>query len=213
MRWLLVVIALVGCSIGPPAKLPERRPLVTDNLTYGVTREGVRAWMASNDWCMRRMWPATDEFVICNRHPYLNMNTPAMYSLVRYDAAQRSVAFAVFTPVPCRMYGRCDRIYGRTVYASEHDFVGLDVGLYDHLADRGRSVEPHVMPMPAMQQLMFDALSPELGKRFGAPTWLDPRHYGGTWQTPTSEIGLFVAGNGGWVVETHEMRGAPPGAL
>ncbi len=24
--------------------------------------------------------------------------------------------------------------------------------------------------------------------------------------TNTSVIGLFVAGNGGWVVETHEMR-------
>jgi hypothetical protein len=32
-----------------------------------------------------------------------------------------------------------------------------------------------------------------------------------TWTTRTSEIGLFVAGGGGWVIETHELRGLPPG--
>ena len=210
-RWLF--IALAACYVAPPEVVPEHRPLITDQLRYGMTRDTVRAWHARNDWCMRRTWPNSDEFVICNRHPYLNPTTPAMYALARYDETGRVIAFATFTPVPCRMYGRCDRIYGRTVYASEHDFVDHWVGLDDHLADRGRAVEPYEMELPEMQHKMFDALGKELLHRFGAPTWQDPRRYGATWASPTSEIGLFVAGRGGWVVETHELRQiGPPGA-
>ena len=129
-----------------------------------------------------------------------------MYALVRYDAAGRSIEYAVFTPVPCRMYGRCDAIYGRTLYADEHDFVDHFKGLDDNLAQRGRTVERESVDLPEMQQLMLDALKPEMMKRFGRPTWADHWRYGATWQTKTSTIGLFVAGRGGWVIETHELR-------
>ena len=59
-------------------------------------------------------------------------------------------------------------------------------------------------------------VKPRLDTRFGAPTWRDADGYGKTWATRTAEIGLFVAGKGGWVVETHELRpavaSAAPGA-
>lgn len=208
---LLGLLVIAACYVEPPAQPPPRRPLVTDNLPYLVERDKVRAWHDRNDWCLRRQWPATDEFVICNRHPYLNPTTPAMYALVRYDAQQRAIAYAVFTPVPCRMYGRCDAIYGRTLYADEHDFVDHFSGLYDNLADRGRNEERQHVELPEMQRLMMNALTPEMMKRFGHPTWEDPLRYGVTWATRTSTIGLFVAGKGGWVVETHELR--PPGTV
>lgn len=208
---LVVLLVFAACYVEPPAQPPPRRPLVTDNLPYLVERDKVRAWHDHNDWCMRRQWPGTDEFVICNRHPYLNRTTPAMYALVKYDSAQRAIAYAVFTPVPCRMYGRCDEVYGRTLYADEHDFVDHFSGLLDNLANRGRSEERQTVELPEMQRLMMNALTPEMMRRFGQPTWADPLHYGVTWATRTSTIGLFVAGRGGWVVETHELR--PPGMV
>jgi hypothetical protein len=207
----LVAIAVIGCYVAPPEQPPGRRPLVTDQLPYYFKRDAVRAWYEHNDWCMRRTWPTTDEFVVCNRKPYLNESTPPMYTLARYDAEDRVVAFATFTPVPCRMHGHCDQIRGRTVYASEHDFVDHSMGLHEQLANRGRAVEPHEEQLPSMQQRMFDALVVELHNRFADPTWQDPRRYGMTWSTRTSEVGLFVAGSGGWIVETHELSGAPPG--
>jgi hypothetical protein len=210
MRFLLVLV-LAACYVEPPATPPARRPLVTDNLPYLVERAKVRAWHDHNDWCLRRQWPSSDEFVICNSHPYLNRTTPAMYALVKYDAQQRAIAYAVFTPVPCRMYGRCDEIYARTALADERDFVDHFSGLLDNLAQRGRSVERQSVELPEMQHLMFEALKPEMMKRFGAPTWQDPLRYGATWATRTSTIGLFVAGKGYWVVETHELR--PPGMV
>jgi len=211
MRLTPLLLIVVACYVAPPEKPAEHRPLVTDQLPYLSGRDAVRAWHDHNDWCRRRTWPSTDEFVICNQHPYLNQSTPAMYTLAHYDPAGRVIAYATFTPVPCRMYGRCDRIYGRTVYASELDFVDHDSGLYDHLAERGRDVEPHETELPPMQHLMLDALAVEMNRRFGEPIWQDPRRYGMEWTTRTSDIGLFVAGSGGWVVETHELRGAAPG--
>jgi hypothetical protein len=216
MRSILVAVVLAGCSAPPPEApqnpdpLATHRPLVTDQLPYHLERDKVRAWHDTDDWCRRRTWPATDEFVICNHHPYMNQSTPPMYSMARYDAAGRTIAYATFTPVPCRLYGRCDTLYGRTVYAAEYDFVDHERGLRDHLADRGRAVEPSEVEMPAMQQRTFDALADELRRRFGPPVWQDPHRFGATWLTPSSEIGLFVAGRGNWIVETHEMRGAPP---
>ena len=106
------------------------------------------------------------------------------------------------------MYGRCDGVF-RTVYASEHEFVDHSNGLYPHLADRGRAESNSGIELPSMQVKMFDALAAELHRRFGAPGWQDPHRFGATWTTQTSSIGLFVAGNGGWVVETHEMLVVP----
>ena len=57
-----------------------------------------------------------------------------------------------------------------------------------------------------MQGRMWTALAGELDRRFGQPTWHEPHDYGATWATPTSTIGLFVGGNGGWIIETHELR-------
>lgn len=183
------------------------RPLVTDQLPYKLERDKVRAWHAANNWCLRRVWPATDEFVVCSWN-YQNLRTPPMYSMTAYDSQNRSIAYATFTPVPCRMYGRCDHMF-RTTYPSEHEFVDHFNGLYPNLAQRGRAEEmadSAYRVLPSMPQKMFDALQAELQRRFGAPDWQAPHKFGATWATPTSVIGLFVAGNGGWVVETHEMR-------
>ncbi|HEV7554579.1 MAG TPA: hypothetical protein VGO00_03930 [Kofleriaceae bacterium] len=220
-------LAMAGCYVeSTPTQSPSaasdgdttfRRPLVTDQLPYQVARADVRHWHVSHGWCLRRTWPSTDEFVVCDQlHPYINSRTPPMYSMTKYDAAGVSIAYATFTPVPCRMYGRCDRIYGRTVYAAEHDFVDHQHGLYDHLADRGRAAQREDVGLPPMQNRMRNALATELDHRFGAPTWQDPGRYGTTWSTQSSEIGLFVGGRGAWVIETHELRGTtegPPGAV
>jgi hypothetical protein len=202
---IALVVAMVGCHEQADPAYP--RPLVTDALPYQVSREAVRDWHVHNGWCLRRIWPTTDEFVECEAvHPYLNPRTPPMYSMTKYDAGQRSIAYATFTPVPCRMYGRCDRVYDRTVYPSEHEFVDHFNGLYDRLADRGRAETPETIGLPPMQQKMWSALAGELDRRFGAPTWREPHDYGATWATPTSTIGLFVGGRGAWIIETHELR-------
>jgi hypothetical protein len=205
---LAIVLALgAGCYSAAPPATPAARPLVTDRLPYEMPRAQVRALPADHGWCMRRVWPATDEFVVCDAiHPYMNLHTPPMYAMARYDSAGRSIAYATFTPVPCRMYGTCDRILERTVYAAEHDFVDHSSGLRDHLAQIGRDEPTEPVGLPSMQRRMIDLLVGELDRRFGTPTWRDPHDYGQTWATATSEIGLFVGGNGGWVIETHELR-------
>ncbi|HSN30149.1 MAG TPA: hypothetical protein VLT45_27870 [Kofleriaceae bacterium] len=216
MRTLVLILLVVGCAATEPTPTtPARRALVTDNLPFLVPRAQVRAWHDQNDWCLRRQWAQSDEFVLCNRQPYMNPRTPPQHTFVRYDASQRSIAYATFAPVPCRLYGRCDRIYGRTVWRDDHEYVDHWQGLLDNLAQRGRMAEPEEVAPPEMQADDFAALARELDTRFGAATWRDPKGYGATWATPNAEIGLFVAGKGGWVVETHELRQAPqvtPGA-
>lgn len=209
----LAVAVIAACHTTPEPATPVARPLVTDQLPYLVSRADVRAWHGNHGWCLRRTWPSTDEFVVCDAiHPYMNLRTPPMYAMARYDDTGRSIAYATFTPVPCRMYGRCDRIYGRTVYAGEHDFVDHWTGLRDNLAEIGRSESTQPVGLPSMQRRMVDLLAGELDRRFGAPSWRDPHDYGQTWETPTSEIGLFVGGNGGWIVETHELRSGAVGS-
>jgi hypothetical protein len=207
----LVAVAVIGCGSGPEPQSPgvTDRPLVTDSLPYQVSRADVRAWHGKNGWCLRRTWPMTDEFVVCDAiHPYMNLRTPPMYSMARYDTGDRSIAYATFTPVPCRMYGRCDRIFGRTVYPAEHDFVDHWSGLRDNLVAIGRAEPQEAVGLPSMQRRMVDLLADELDRRFGAPTWRDPHDYGQTWHTRTSDVGLFVGGSGTWIIETHEMRSA-----
>jgi hypothetical protein len=220
MRRLMVAVVavMIGCYVPPavspadPDAVPEvktHRPLVTDQLPYHLERIKVRAWHLANGWCMRRVWTNTDEFYVCLPE-YLNLKTPPMYAMARYDAEGGTIAYATFTPVPCRMYGRCDSVYGRTVYAGEHEFVDHSNGLYDRLSERARADGNSTVELPSMQMKMFDALAAELRRRFGIPQWQDPHRFGAMWSTPTSQIGLFVAGKGGWVVETHELRGAAP---
>jgi hypothetical protein len=208
---ILAVAVMTACHSGTEPQAPSvaQRPLVTDALPYQVARADVRAWHEQHGWCLRRHWPSTDEFVVCDAiHPYMNLRTPPMYAMARYDNAGRSIAYATFTPVPCRMYGRCDRIPGRTVYNAEHEFVDHWSGLRDNLAEIGRAAPEEPVGLPSMQRRMVDLLTSELDRRFGAPTWRDPNDYGQTWETPTSDIGLFVGGNGTWIIETHEMRSA-----
>lgn len=202
---LLVLVA--GCYAQLPR--PARRTMVVDDVPYGTQRATVRAWHLAHDWCLRRTWPQSDEFVRCFRGEYLDQKTPPMYTIVRYGSSGASVAYAVFVPVPCRMEGSCDRIDGGATWPAERPFVDPRRGLDADLSARGRAVQHPEAPLPEMQRLMFDALAPELDARCGRPTWHDG--YGATWRTRRSELGLFVGGNGAWVIETHELEGAPPG--
>lgn len=214
MRGVAVVILLSACASSPQVvrstEARYTRPLITDQYPFHLERATARAALAGTGWCQRREWPHTDEFTKCDPHPYLNQSTPSIATFVQYDAQDRATAYAVFTPVPCRMYGRCDYTLGRT--ASDRDFVDHDIGLRSHLADVGRLVSPHEEPMPGMQQRMIDALGVELKKRFGLPQWKEPREYGWVWTTQTSQVGMFVVDSGAWVVETHELAvQGPPG--
>lgn len=219
MRFFAVALVLsaLGCAStsGPQVTFKTRpqytRSLVTDDLPYLAPRTIVRAHQSKNDWCLRREWPHSDEFVICDRHPYINRSTPPMVTIVRYDDTDRTTAYAVFTPVPCRMYGRCDTLM-ETNNLWELDFVDHSAGLRTNLVLVGESATHNDEDLWSMQQRMVDALTVELTNRFGAPVWRDPHQYGTAWQTAMSDVGLFVIDKGQWVVETHELRrSGPPG--
>jgi hypothetical protein len=203
MRLLLVVWLLASCV---PEQLPAHRPMVVDNVPYGIDRWVVRAWHFAHDWCLRREWPTTDEFVRCEAHPYINPTTPSMFSLIRYDDSGWSVAYAVFTPVPCTMEGRCDQVVGRTRVNADREFVEPGVGLYLDLAERGRALQRANTSVPDMQGRLYSALRSEIASRRVVHTWSDEHGFGETWETRNTELGLFVASNGAWVVETHEVK-------
>jgi hypothetical protein len=143
--------------------------------------------------------------VLCDKHPYLKQSTPPMFTIVRYDALDRVMALAVFTPVPCRMYGKCDRLLQRS-NIEEPDLVDHDAGLRVGLVALGQRGPTHDYDLPSMQQRMIDGLSVELQNRFGLPVWRDVHAYGTVWATRYSEIGLFVLDRGRWVVETYEFH-------
>src|SRR4051812_6724399 len=145
-----------------------RRPLVTDSVPFLAERARVRAYMSDHDWCAKRTWPHSDEFEYCDRHPYLNRSTPPADTIVAYNAADRVTTFAVFTPVPCRMYGHCDSL---TEFENvrERDFVDHDHGLRADLVVVGESAKHRDEELMSMQQRMVDALTVELADRFGAP--------------------------------------------
>jgi hypothetical protein len=212
----LLVVSALACASEPQVTDKTRpqyqRPLVTDQLPFLAHRQWVRARLSRHDWCQRRTWPHSDEFVICDKRPYLDRSTPPMFSVVAYDSEDRTTAYAVFTPVPCRMYGRCDRL-GEGANVMEYDFVDHDRGLRSGLVLVGENAEHLDQELGSMQQRMVDALTVELSTRFGSPVWRDRHHYGTAWSTENSDVGLFVVGNGEWVVETHELRRTTPPGL
>ena len=217
MRFVAVALVLtaLGCAsepqVTPTTRAHYTRPLVTDQLPFMYERANVRARELANDWCLRRYWPHSDEFVVCNPRPYINQSTPPMVTIVRYDATDRAQAYAVFTPVPCRMYGKCD-VSMDTQNVWELDFVDHSAGLRGGLIFIGENAKHNDDALWSMQQRTVDALTVELANRFGRPVWSDPHQYGAVWQTATSDIGLFVMATGEWVVETHELRRTgPPG--
>jgi hypothetical protein len=111
------------------------------------------------------------------------------------------------------MYGRCDSL-DESTNVWERDFVDHDYGLRGGLVFVGETAEHRHQDLRSMQQRMVDALTVELSTRFGSPVWRDPYQYGSAWSTATADIGLFVVGDGEWVVETHELhRTGPPGVL
>jgi hypothetical protein len=203
MRFVLALVVLAACGA---AQLPAHRPLVVDNIPYGADRAAIRSWQLAHDWCLRRAWPTTDEFVICNQQPYVNPTTPPMFTMIRYNQAGWSIAYAVFVPVPCTLQQRCDEVTGHSVVNPDYELIDPEAGLYVHLADRAREIERPDAPLPDMQQRLYDALRTEIASRCGAPTWAAPHGYGETWETKRTELGLFVSSNGAWIIETHEIK-------
>lgn len=202
MRWLLLVV-LAAC-----AQLPAHRPLVVDNVPYGADRAAVRAWHVEHGWCFAFAFPTTDVFSHCEPHPYLNESTPGMLSMIRYDDRGWSTAYAVYTPVPCTMQGRCDQLLLPSGLNPDAEFVNPD-GLMPDLADRGRGLERHDTVLPDMPSRMYDALRTEIAGRYKLHrTWADPNGFGETWETPVTDVGLFVSSNGAWIIETHEIKPA-----
>jgi hypothetical protein len=217
MRFAAVaLVSVVGCASTPQVTAETEpqytRPLITDQLPFRAERAAVRAQQDQNDWCLRRTWDHSDEFQICDKHPYLNRSTPPMITVVRYDSHDRATAYAVFTPVPCRMYGRCDQQLDAHNIV-EWELVDHDYGLRGDLVYIGENADHRDEPLLSMQQRMVDALTVELAKRFGKPVWRDRHQYGAAWATATADIGLFVIGDGGWVVETHELHHTDPPSL
>ncbi|MEO6210429.1 MAG: hypothetical protein ABIQ10_09930 [Gemmatimonadaceae bacterium] len=214
MRSAAVLLLVSACAsspqVTPATEVQYTRPLITDQYPFLLERANARVALSRTGWCQQREWPHTDEVSRCDPRPYLNQSTPSIRIFIEYDDEDRAIAYAVFTPVPCRMYGRCDYTLGRT--AATRDFLDVDTGLRRHLVDIGRGVSPHEEPMAGMQQRMIDALGVELRHRFGAPVWKEPRDYGWVWTTTTSQIGMFVVDGGNWVIETHELaQQGPPG--
>jgi hypothetical protein len=197
MRLLMVVWLLASCV---PEQLPAHRPMVVDAIPYGANRAEIRAWHLAHGWCIRRVWPTTDEFVRCDLRPEANPTFPAVFSMIRYDAAGWSISYAVFAPV--------QHIFNfmpfERLLDPDHELVDPAEGLYLDLADRGRAIErPRANPRLRTRRL-FAALADELDQRCGKPTWKSA--WGETWQTKRTELGLFVASNGHWIIETHEVK-------
>ena len=203
MRLLLALCLVASCV---PEQLPAHRPMVVDNVPYGIDRWVVRAWHFAHGWCMAREWPTTDEFVRCDVHPYINPTTPTMFSMIRYDDQGWSTSYAVFTPVPCTMQGRCDEVVGHSYLNPDREFIEPGVGLTLDPTERGRAIERPDTAMPDMQERLYSALRTEIAGRRVVQTWVDTHGFGETWESPNTEVGLFVSSNGAWIVETHEIK-------
>lgn len=204
MRRVLIaaLISALGCGGGAHSL---RRTLVTDDVPAGAERARVRAWLLDHDWCQARSWESTDEYRSCERSPYLNPSTRSMYSLFRYEGG-RVASIAIFVPVPCRMYGRCDRLFPHPGVRRDQPFVDPRKGLVDDLVGEGRKATPTPDPVPSMQRRLIDGLAVELEARYGAPESKNEVATAIVWRTSSGEeIGLFLAPNGQWVVETHEF--------
>jgi hypothetical protein len=218
MRSLLVgLLAVAACTgeTGVTAKnaADYERRLVTDDLPFGSDRGAVRAWFDAHDGCRRRTWEMSDEFIDCDRHPMINRRSRPSITFVRYDASGRADAFAAMVQVPCRMYGKCDRVL-EVNELREPDFIDHHAGLRSDLAGIGQREPEHAYDLPSMQQRTIDALAVELSKRYGPPIWRHPHGYGEVWTTPAEQIGLFLFEGDDWVIETHEARAAAaPGAV
>ena len=202
---LCLVVVVAACG---EAQLPVHRPLVVDNVPYGADRGAVRAWHFAHDWCLRRAWPTTDEFVRCNPRPYVNPTTPSMFTMIRYDDRGWSTSYAVFVPVPCTMQQRCDEVVGHTRVNPDYELVEPGVGLYLDATERGRWIERAATVVPEMQARMYSALRREIESRRVVRTWADAFGFGETWETRNTELGLFVSSNGAWIIETHEIKAA-----
>ena len=206
---VLVLVSALGCG---GTSRSVRRSLVTDNIRPGAERSKVRAWHLAHDWCQRRTWSSTDEYQVCDPHPYLDRSTPAMHALFGY-AGGRARSMALFIPVPCRMYGRCDRVRPKKASSRDLPFVELETGLVADLAGRGQRSAPTGY-LPSMQRRMLDGLAEELEARYGEPIATNRKGTARIWRTPRHEIvGLFLSPNGTWVVETHEFATAPEGSV
>ena len=204
---LLPVLGLLAACMPPP---PPPRPLVVDNVPYGANRQAARAWHLAHGWCVRRTWPTTDEFERCDPRPQANPTIQPIFTIIRYDASGGSVSYALFTPVQFLDPDRGARLHWwESKTNPDHEFVDPASGLLTGLASRGRAISQPSYPPEEEQWRLFDALAAELDKRCGKRAWAEDRGWGAIWHTKASEIGLFIASNGHWIIETHELELQP----
>src|SRR4051812_36927642 len=96
-----IVISAIGCASEPQTvkvrwQPKSGRPLITDSLPFLAERALVHAYMRDHDWCQQRTWDHSEDFAICDDHPYLNQSTPPMHTIIGYDSSERATAYAVF---------------------------------------------------------------------------------------------------------------------
>ena len=212
---LLLLLGLLAACMPPP---PPPRPLVVDNVPYGANRQAVRGWHQAHGWCMLRTWPTTDEFERCDPRPEANPTFQPIFTIIRYDASGGSISYALFVPVRFMevegSYVRGDHLHWwESKTTPDHDFVDPATGLMTDLASHGRAIDQPSFPPEEEQWRLFDALAAELDHRAGKRAWAEDRGWGAIWKTKASEMGLFIASNGHWIVETHELEARAPGAL
>jgi hypothetical protein len=207
---LFLACLVIGCMPPPPPP----RPLVVDNVPYGANREAARAWHLAHGWCIRRTWPTTDEFERCDPRPQANPTVVPIFTIIGYDANGGSVSYVLFTPVQFLSRERAMHLrWWESKTNPDQEFVDPASGLLTGLAARGRAIHQPSYPPEEEQWRLFDALAAELDKRAGKRAWAEDRGWGAIWRMKASEIGLFVASNGHWIVETHELTPqGPPSA-
>jgi hypothetical protein len=107
---------------------------------------------------------------------------------------------AVFSPVPCRVTGFCDRANVPDTFDARYAPGGSRLG---KLASAGLHRDPPD-EVPTMQRRMLGALEVELDTRYGPASWHNDAGSAMTWLAPHGEhIGLFLDDTGDLVIETH----------
>lgn len=198
---LLALAAVVAAGCGP-LDHSGQRSLVTDETPLGTRRAEVHAWQLANDWCEARTWTRSDEYVTCVPRAYEGREDDRLHTFFRFEG-DVAVASAVYAPVPCT-HRDCTFPLGVTTALEDAPFVVFDDGLVTAPTTAGREAALSIQ-MPGDQARLMDALSRELVARYGLPAWTSASGTAMVWHAPREQVGLFLAADGMWTVETHQL--------
>lgn len=206
-----MVIGLVAAC--GPLDRSGRRPLVIDVTPLGTSRAGVKAWHLDNDWCGARTWEQSDEYVTCAPRAYRpgggsRSGDERIRSFFHFTGETMD-ASVVFAPVVCT-HTDCNLRLGVDGWKAGPPFIVFGAGLIATPTTAGRDAAQSY-EMPGDQRRLLDAMKLELVRRYGEPDWTSANGAAMTWHQPTDEIGLFLAADALWTVETHQVPQGPPG--